>query len=117
MGEREGAAEPLPRRRIARRGAVAWHLPPRRACRSIRRGGEREEWEGETEVRGRRGRAEEEEDNHRRRRARLAPVTPARIGTEKGETDGEREEGRICKEKLEPSIYLFHRIRMTRCRS
>jgi len=40
--EREGAAEPLPRRRIARRGAVAWHLPPPRACRSIGREGERE---------------------------------------------------------------------------
>jgi len=53
MGEREGAVEPLPRRRIARRGAVAWHLPPPRACRSIVREGEREEGKGETEVRGR----------------------------------------------------------------
>ena len=52
MGEREGAIEPLPRRRIARRGTVAWHLLSPRACRSIGREGEREEGEGETEVRG-----------------------------------------------------------------
>ena len=48
MGEREGAAEPLPLRRITRRGAIAWHLPPHRAYRSIGREGEREEGEEET---------------------------------------------------------------------
>ena len=87
MGEREGAAEPLPRRRITRRGAVAWHLPPPRACRSIGREGEREEGEGETGVRGRRGRAKEEDSRHRRR-ARLAPVAPARVGTERERPTG-----------------------------
>ena len=65
------------------------------------------------EVRGRRGRAEEEDS--RRRLARARRPCSRRDG--EGETDGEREEGRICKEKLEPSIYLFHRIRMTRPRS
>ena len=74
MGEREGAAEPLPRRRIARRGAVAWHLLSPRACRSIGREGEREEGEGETEVRGRRGRAEEEEEEEEGSRRRPSPL-------------------------------------------
>ena len=91
MREREGATEPHPRQSAARGGAVASRPPPPRE-------GEREEGEGGTEVRGRRGR----EGWRRRRRvggrralAVAAAVAPARVGERRGERQKQRrrEEG------------------------
>jgi len=89
MGEREGAAEPMLGRRTARRGTVTWRPAPPRAHHCLGREGEREEGEGETEVRGRRGRVVEvvEEEKGGRRR-------PAHVRERRGEREREREKRR-----------------------